>query len=181
MSTDLALDPDLARRAGALSWLLFDVDGVLTDGQLVYDRDGEALKLFDVKDGFGLKLAQRAGLQIGVLSGRRSRALTRRLDELGLDEKIVGRSDKNDAFDGFLERHGLQPAQVAFTGDDLLDLPVLQRCGLSFAPADAVPEVRDRVHRVLSRPGGQGAVREVVELVLRARGAWDSLIRQHTG
>lgn len=181
MSTDAALDSNLARRAAGLSWLLFDVDGVFTDGRLVYGRDGETVKLFDVKDGLGLKLAQRAGLKVGVLSGRRSPALTRRLDELGLDEKIVGRSDKSDAFDGFLERHGLQPAEVAFTGDDLLDLPVLRRCGLSFAPADAVPEVRDRVHRVLSRPGGQGAVREAVELVLRARGSWDSLILKLTG
>lgn len=175
---DTELDAELRQRARRLTWLLFDVDGVLTDGKLVYDAAGETLKLFHVKDGLGLKLAQRAGLRVGVLSGRRSPALQRRLEELGLDERILARSDKAHAFADFLDRRHLESHQVAFVGDDLLDLPVLRRCGLSFAPADAVPEVRQRVHRVLSRPGGKGAAREMVELVLRARGDWESLVEE---
>jgi len=175
---DTELDAELRERARRLTWLLFDVDGVLTDGKLAYDADGETLKLFHVKDGLGLKLAQRSGLRVGVLSGRRSPALQRRLEELGLDERILARSDKAHAFADFLDRRHLESHQVAFVGDDLLDLPVLRRCGLSFAPADAVPEVRQRVHRVLSRPGGKGAAREMVELVLRARGDWESLIEE---
>ena len=180
VAADIAaeLGPDLRERARRLSWLLFDVDGVFTDGKLAYDADGEALKLFHVQDGLGLKLAQRAGLRVGVLSGRRSPALQRRLEELGLDESILARSDKAHAFADFLERRHLDRHQVAFVGDDLLDLPVLRRCGLSFAPADAVPEVRQRVHRVLSRPGGRGAVREMVELVLHARGDWERLVEE---
>lgn len=166
------LEAPLAERARRLAWMLFDVDGVFTDGRLLYSADGEALKQFDVKDGLGLKLAQGAGLKVGVLSGRRSGALQRRLEELGLDERILARSDKARAFADFLDRHGLGARQVSFAGDDLLDLPVLRRCGLSFAPADAVPEVRRRVDRVLERPGGHGAVRELVQLVLEARGDW---------
>jgi 3-deoxy-D-manno-octulosonate 8-phosphate phosphatase (KDO 8-P phosphatase) len=169
---------ELAARAGRLRWLLFDVDGVMTDGGLLYTEKGEEIKKFDVKDGLGLKLAQRHGLKVGVLSGRRSRALKRRMDELELDEVILDRSDKAEAFEAFLERRGLNADQVAYAGDDLLDLPVLLRCGLSFAPADAVEEVRRRVHRVLGRPGGHGAVRELVETVLTARGDWTAVVER---
>lgn len=175
------LGEDLQARARQLSWLLVDVDGVLTDGRLIYGDQGETTKRFDVKDGLGFKLAHKSGLRIGVLSGRRSAALARRIEELGFDEQIVGRNDKNRAFDEFLERRHLKASQVAYIGDDLIDLPVLLRCGLSFAPADAVDEVRQRVHRVLSRPGGHGAAREMVELLLRARGDWDAVLRTFTG
>jgi len=170
------LAPDLVPKARRLAWLLLDVDGVLTDGRLIYGRDGETVKQFDVKDGLGLRLAQRAGLRIGVLSGRRSPALQKRLEDLGIDERILARTDKARAFADFLERRELRAAEVAYVGDDLLDLPVLLRCGLSFAPADAVAEVRERVHHVLSRPGGHGAVREMVQRVLEARGEWDALV-----
>lgn len=169
-------DEDFAERARRLSWLLFDVDGVLTDRGLYYTGRGEEIKRFDVRDGLAFKLAQRAGLKVGILSGRRSPPLTRRMKELGVDELITDRSDKAPAFTELLGRHGLAPEQVAFAGDDLPDLPVLAACGLSFAPADAVPEVRERVHRVLAQPGGQGVGREVVELVLTARGEWRSLL-----
>jgi len=166
----------LTERAGALDWLLFDVDGVLTDGRLLYGADGEQWKVFDVRDGIGLKLAQRAGLKVGLLSGRQGRALEARAQELGLDALIMHRDDKAAAFGELLAARGTAAARVAYMGDDLLDLPVLLACGLSFAPADAVPDVRSRVHHVLSRPGGRGAVREMVELILRARGAWDRLL-----
>lgn len=176
MSESSFLGPELTARARRLAWLLFDVDGVLTDGHLVYGAEGERIKLFHVRDGLALKLAQRAGLKVGVLSGRRSPALQRRLKELALDERILARSDKLNAFTDFLERHRLDADEVAYIGDDLLDLPVLRRCGISFAPADAAAEVRQRVHRVLARAGGHGAAREMVELVLEARGEWDALI-----
>jgi 3-deoxy-D-manno-octulosonate 8-phosphate phosphatase (KDO 8-P phosphatase) len=166
----------LAERAAGLAWLLFDVDGVLTDGRLVYGADGEQWKVFDVRDGQGLKLAQRDGLKVGLLSGRESRALEARALEIGVDALVMNRADKAAAFGEFLGAHATTAGRVAYMGDDLVDLPVLLACGLSFAPADAVPEVGSRVHHVLSRPGGRGAVREMVEVVLRARGAWDRLI-----
>lgn len=132
--------------------------------------------MFDVRDGLGVKLAQKSGLKVGILSGRISEALRVRAGELGIDALLMDRSDKKPAFEEFLAVQKTTPGRVAYMGDDLLDLPVLLRCGLSFAPADAVPEVRERVDKVLLRPGGGGAVREMCEFVLRARGEWDHLI-----
>jgi 3-deoxy-D-manno-octulosonate 8-phosphate phosphatase (KDO 8-P phosphatase) len=167
---------ELTERARGLTWLLFDVDGVFTDGRLVYGPEGEQWKMFDVRDGLGLKLAQKSGLKVGILSGRISEALRYRAGELGLDALIMDRSDKKPAFEEFIASKKITPDRVAYVGDDLLDLPVLLRCGLSFAPADAVAEVRERVHKVLLRSGGHGAVREMCEFVLKARGEWDHLI-----
>jgi 3-deoxy-D-manno-octulosonate 8-phosphate phosphatase (KDO 8-P phosphatase) len=169
-------DAELARRAAAVSWLLLDVDGVFTDGHLLYSQRGEELKSFHVRDGLAVRLAQRAGLKVGVLSGRASGALERRARELDFDAVILGRSEKGPAFDRFLAEHGVTADAVAYAGDDLLDLPVLTRAGLAFAPADAVPEVRRRVHRVLAAGGGAGAVRELVETLLTARGDWSRVI-----
>jgi 3-deoxy-D-manno-octulosonate 8-phosphate phosphatase (KDO 8-P phosphatase) len=166
----------LEAASAELDWLLFDVDGVLTDGRLLYGADGEQWKIFDVRDGLGLKLAQRAGLKVGLLSGRQSRALEGRAQEIGVDALVMNRPDKRAAFRDFLDAHATAARRVAYLGDDLVDLPVLLACGLSFAPADAVPDVRDRVDHVLARPGGRGAAREMVEIVLRARGAWDSVL-----
>lgn len=172
---------DLRLRASALEWLLTDVDGVLTDGRLFYGPEGEAWKAFNVKDGLAFKLAQRAGLKVGVISARGGPALERRVDELGLDLVLINREDKASAFRAFLDEERARSERVAFVGDDLVDLPVLLRCGLSFAPADAAPEVRDRVDHTLESPGGAGAVREMIEWVLRARGDWDRLVDHYLG
>jgi 3-deoxy-D-manno-octulosonate 8-phosphate phosphatase (KDO 8-P phosphatase) len=169
-------DDELARRAARLEWLLFDVDGVMTDGRLVYGADGEQWKVFDVRDGLGMKLAQRSGLKVGVLSGRITTALEVRARELGVNALIMDRSDKGPAFAEFLATWKTSPERVAYVGDDLVDLPVIRRCGLSFAPADAVAEVLARVDCVLARRGGQGAVREMCERVLKARNAWEGLL-----
>jgi 3-deoxy-D-manno-octulosonate 8-phosphate phosphatase (KDO 8-P phosphatase) len=169
-------DEALAARARDIDWLLFDVDGVLTDGRLLYGADGETLKTFDVRDGLGFKLAQRAGLKIALLSGRESRALEARAQELEVDALVMNRTDKRAAFRELLTARRTTARRVAGLGDDLVDLPVLLACGLSFAPADAMPDVRSRVHRVLARPGGRAAAREMIEVVLRARGAWEGLL-----
>lgn len=173
-------DQELARRAADLEWLLCDTDGVLTSGGLYYDRKGPALLRFDVKDGLGLKLAQRAGLRVGILSGRASGALERRSSELKLDALMMGVEDKRAEFAGFLERHNTVARRVAYIGDDLPDLVVLGQCGLSFAPADAADEVRTVVHKVLESRGGQGAAREAVEVILRSRGVWEQLFSAFT-
>lgn len=174
------IDDDAAfrQRAKRLHWLLFDVDGVLNDGKLIFSGEGEQLKTFHVRDGLGFKLAQRQGLKVGILSGRRSAALKRRVRDLGLDDLTMDRSDKGTAFDEFLERVHTTADRVGYAGDDLHDLPVLVRCGLSFAPADADPEVRSRVHRVLDLPGGRGVAREIVRLVLEARGEWARVLEK---
>lgn len=173
-------EKEFARRALELEWLLCDVDGVLTDGGLYYDRRGHQLLRFNAKDGLGLQLAQQAGLQVGLFSGRAAAALDRRAAELGLDLCLSGISDKATAFDDFLERHHTEATRVGFIGDDLPDLVVLGRCGLAFAPADAVAEVRAVAHRVLETAGGRGAAREAVEAILRARGAWQQTFARFT-
>lgn len=173
-------DQELAHRAADLEWLLCDVDGVLTNGGLFYDRRGPALLRFHVRDGLGMKLAQQAGLRVGILSGRGSAALERRVSELKLDALMMGVQDKRSEFTSFLERHNTVARRVAYIGDDLPDLVVLGQCGLSFAPADAADEVRTVVHRVLEAKGGQGAVREAVEIILRSQGAWDQLFSGFT-
>lgn len=176
MSINSLPHDQLVERAQALEWLLLDVDGVFTDGRLIYGADGEQWKVFDVHDGLGLRFLQRGGVKVGILSGRMNEALEFRAREIDLDAVIMDRSDKGPAFAEFLDSHGVDPRKVAFMGDDLLDLPVMRLCGLSFAPADAVSEVRQRVDQVLERRGGHGVVRELCELLLRARGQWDELI-----
>lgn len=175
----MSMDADVfARRAAGLEWLLFDVDGVLTNGLLLYTRRGEQVKLFNVRDGLGFRLAQKAGLKVGLLSGRRSRALERRAAELDFDAVILGTQDKRQEFDKFLDDYATAPGKVAYVADDLPDLPVLGRCALSFAPADAVEEVRAVVHVVLASRGGEGAAREMIERVLKARGDWERVMER---
>lgn len=175
------LADEFAARARRLRWLLFDVDGTLTDGRLYYSAEGFAMKAFDVRDGLGIKLAQKAGLGVATLSGRDDAALDRRASELGFDRVLDGIRDKAAAFESFLAEQGLEPAQVASIGDDLPELPILTRVGLSFAPADADPAIRERVHVVLAARGGRGAAREMVERILRARGEWEGLVAELFG
>lgn len=173
----MSMDADVfARRAGGIEWILLDVDGVLTNGLLLYTRRGEQVKAFNVRDGLGVRLAQLAGIKVGLLSGRRSRPLEKRAAELDFDAVVLGSRDKRADFEKFLEDYTTTPGKIAFAGDDLPDLPVLGRCALSFAPADAVPEVRAMVHVVLDARGGDGAVREMAERILKARGDWDQIL-----
>nr|XP_061797898.1 3-deoxy-D-manno-octulosonate 8-phosphate phosphatase KdsC-like [Nerophis lumbriciformis] len=173
-------DATFVKSADSLVWLLLDVDGVLTDGRLVYTWRGEQVKIFNVRDGLAMRLAQQAGLRVGLLSGRKSRPLERRASELDLDAVILGSGDKGIDFDAFLAEHRVSAAEVAYIGDDLIDLPVLGRSGLSFAPADAAPEVCSVVHRVLQARGGEGAVREMIELILKARGDWQKAVARYS-
>jgi len=159
-------------RAERIRMLLLDVDGVLTDGSVVLLGDGQEIKSFHVRDGTAIVLARREGLDVGLLSGRSSEVTKRRAAELGIDMVTQGETDKGAAFDRILSTTGLAEDEVAFMGDDLLDLPVLRRAGISAAPADAVREVLAEVDWVSHQPGGRGAVRELVEVLLDARGRW---------
>ncbi|MDY7091783.1 MAG: HAD hydrolase family protein [Acidobacteriota bacterium] len=176
-ATPRALDDETFRqRARGLAWLLTDVDGVLTDGRMVYGPEGEETKRFHARDGLALKLARRCGIQVGLLSARGNRAVEVRAGELGLDRVLLGQGNKVAALESLLEETGVPLEAVAFIGDDLPDLGVLGRVGLALCPADAATEVRQLAHRVLHRPGGQGCVREAVEAVLQARGQWQEAI-----
>ncbi len=171
---------DIAERASKIRLLLFDVDGVLTDGTVIVHSDGSESKAFNIRDGAGIVLAQRAGLQVGLLSARLSGATTHRAAQLGVAMVIQGVRNKLDAYERILRDGGLDDTEVAFMGDDLLDLPVLARVGLAAAPADAVADVRAGVHFVASAGGGRGAVRELIETVLRAQQRWAAAIREYT-
>lgn len=172
---------ELDAKAVRLRMLLFDVDGVLTDGSVEIHDTGSESKSFSIRDGAALVWARREGLKIGLVSGRASAATTRRATELGISIVVQGVTDKGKAYAEILEAHGLADADVAYMGDDLLDLAVLGRVGLAAAPADAVDDVRERVHWVSKYPGGRGAVRELVELVLKARGRWTPLLQSMGG
>ena len=163
---------ELHARAGRLRLLLLDVDGVLTDGTVVIHQDGNEGKAFSIRDGSAIVSARREGLEIGLLSGRPSGATTRRAAELGITMVVQGVADKGEAYARILDTSQLTDEQVAYMGDDLVDLPVLERAGLAAAPADAAEEVLARVHWVSRQPGGRGAVREFIELILKARGRW---------
>jgi 3-deoxy-D-manno-octulosonate 8-phosphate phosphatase (KDO 8-P phosphatase) len=163
-------------RARRIRLLLFDVDGVLTDGVVVMHGDGSESKGFHIKDGAAIVWAQRAGVQVGLLSARSSGATTHRAAQLAVRIVQQGVTSKASAFDQILKTSGLPEEAVSYMGDDLLDIPVLERAGLSAAPADAAAEVRAAVHWVSAVAGGRGAARELIELVLRAQGRWDEVV-----
>lgn len=165
------LTDQLEARARHIRLLLLDVDGVLTDGSILVGPDGLELKAFFVRDGAAIVMAQRAGMEVGFLSGRASAPTAVRAAELGVQIVVQGELDKATAFDQILARRALEPAAVAYMGDDLLDLPVLRRVGLAAAPADAVPAVLNEVHWTSSLNGGRGAVRELVDMLLTMRTA----------
>lgn len=162
--------PDaLLERAARVRLLVLDVDGVLTDGRLYYDAEGREFKSFHVRDGLGLKRCMQAGIAVAVISGRRSRATETRMSELGVRHVMLGHDDKRAAWDGLLARLGIAAADTACIGDDLPDLPLLERAGLAIAVADAEAPLLEASHWVTSRPGGRGAVREACDLLLAAR------------
>ena len=156
----------------ALKLLLFDVDGVLTDGTILVHGDGTESKHFNIKDGAAMVWAQKAGLRIGLLSARSADATAIRAAQLGLTIVVQGAANKLAGYERILADHGLTDAEVGYMGDDLQDLPVLRRAGFSAAPADAAAEVRTSVQWISPSGGGHGAARECIEHVLRAQGAW---------
>ena len=170
-------DEALAARCRALRLVLTDVDGVLTDGTVLILPDGSEAKSFHIRDGLGMVLARRAGLKLGLLSGRTSSSVAARAAELRLDVVRQGVSDKRAVFEEILREQGLRAPEVAYMGDDLNDLPVMTEVGLSAAPADAPFEVKAQAHMVMENRGGHGCLREFIEAILRSRGDWDALVK----
>lgn len=172
------MDEEILHRARAVRALLMDCDGVLTDGRIILLPEGDDIKLFDAHDGQGLKLAARAGVRTGVITVRRSRALERRAQEVGIHRLFQGIERKIEVYQQFLREEGLRDQEVAYIGDDLPDLPPMRRAGLAVAVPDAVEEVRRIAHYVTRNAGGRGAVRETIELILKAQGKWDALLAE---
>ncbi len=169
----------LQAKASRIRLLLFDVDGVLTDGVVVMHADGSESKGFHIRDGAAIVWAQRAGLTVGLLSARSSGATAHRAAQLAIRIVAQGVASKLSAYEQIVRDAKVDDSAVAYMGDDLLDLPVLAKVGLSAAPADAAAEVRERVDWVSGVPGGHGAARELIEVVLRAQERWDDVLRQY--
>jgi 3-deoxy-D-manno-octulosonate 8-phosphate phosphatase (KDO 8-P phosphatase) len=169
-------DSSVEVRAGRIRLILLDVDGVLTDGRIVMHGDGTESKEFHIRDGAGIVWAMQAGIDVGILSARTSAATTQRAAQLGIGIVSQGVSSKLAEFERILADRALSADAVAYMGDDLLDIPVLSRAGLAAAPADAAPEARQASHWVSASNGGRGAVRELIEFILRAQGRWDGIV-----
>jgi YrbI family 3-deoxy-D-manno-octulosonate 8-phosphate phosphatase len=169
-------DDPLAQRCAAIELLLLDVDGVLTDGGIIYGDDGVELKVFHVRDGSALKLWHSAGKRSAILSGRSSRVVEVRAAELGVAVVLQGAGDKWPAYQRILTEMAVRPEQVCYIGDDIPDLAILGQCGFAVAVADACPEVRGAAHYVTRARGGRGAVRDTVELILRCQDRWQAVV-----
>ena len=174
----MPVSSSLAAKASRIQLILLDVDGVLTDGAVVFHADGSESKAFHIRDGAGIVWAQKAGLTVGLLSARSSGATAHRAAQLAVRIVEQGVRSKLTTYERIIRDAKVEDASVAYMGDDLLDLPVLGRVGLSAAPADAAPEVRERVDWVSTLNGGRGAVRELIEVILRAQNKWDEVLRE---
>ena len=170
---------EVERRAARVQLLLLDCDGVLTDGRITPVQGGDELKSFHTRDGHGLVMLHRAGLRSGVISGRTSRLVEMRAADLGISYVRQGALDKVEAFESLMSEAGVSPDGAALVGDDIVDIPLMRRCGLAVAVADATPDTREAAHYVTRLPGGFGAVREVCELILKAQGRWEELMRRY--
>ena len=160
--------------------LLLDVDGVMTNGQVLLMPDGEELKMFSIHDGFGIVSAMKAGIRIGIISGRASASLKSRCEELHIEDVYMDTMDKLPVLAEIVARHGISYDEVAYIGDDVPDLPILERVGFSIAPQNAHIEVKNRVDLVLKKAGGDGAVRELIDFLMVAQKKQEFLLRQFT-
>lgn len=170
---------ELTSRATRIKLLAFDIDGVLTDGRLYYGDKGEVFKVFNVHDGFGIKLAKLSGIEVAIISSRKSEMVTARAADLGITHVYQGVPNKRTLLAGLLEKVGFGWPGVAFMGDDLVDLPAMLRSGMAIAPANAHPQVKERAHYVTQAQGGEGAVREAIEYILSAQGKLESMVASY--
>ncbi len=169
----------MAADLSKIKLLLLDVDGVLTDGRIIYDSEGGETKSFDVKDGHGLKLLQRAGIRVGIITGRQSAIVARRAEELGIELVYQGAKDKSLPFNEIMQKLALAPEEIAYVGDDVVDLPVMRKVGFAATVADAVDDVKPFADMVTKLPGGRGAVREICDYILKESGRWSAVTRHY--
>lgn len=169
----------ITEKAKKIKLLIMDVDGVLTDGRIIYTSSGDELKFFDVTDGMGLSLFSRAGLKTAVLTAKKSRIMSKRAKILHIDKTYQNAFSKAEVLERILSDFKVSREEVCFIGDDLVDLPVLRKVGLAAAVPNAVPEVLEAAHYVTAKEGGRGAVRELIEVILKAQGKWDELMKRY--
>jgi 3-deoxy-D-manno-octulosonate 8-phosphate phosphatase (KDO 8-P phosphatase) len=171
---------NLVERARKVTMLILDCDGVLTDGRIMLLPDGDETKVFDVKDGHAIVMAGRAGLRTAIISGRESNAVRLRAKELGVAHLYERAWVKLEPYEKILAAEGITDENVCYVGDDVVDIPLLRRAGLAVAVGDAVFEVKPFCHLVTKKPGGFGAVREVIEFILKSQGKWDEAMERYT-
>ena len=159
--------------------LILDVDGVLTDGSIILDNEGNEFKIFNVRDGHGIKMLVKAGIWVALITGRHSKVVERRARELGITEVYQRCHIKTVAFDHIIEKYGLAEKEVAYVGDDIVDIPIFKRVGVPIAVSDAADEARDHAAVVTRHRGGRGAVREVCDFLLKAKGLWESVTKEY--
>lgn len=170
------MDP---QKLKSIKLLILDVDGVLTDGRVIYTDSGEEIKRFDVRDGHGLKLLMRSGIEVILLTGRESKVVLHRARDLGIEHVYQKALNKNEVYKEILAKWNLEDKEVGFVGDDLIDLPVLRKVGFAAAVPDAVPEVKETVDYITTKKGGEGAVREICELLLKAQNKWEAVTERY--
>ena len=173
------MNKNLEEKLKKIKMLILDVDGVMTDGRIIMDDEGHQLKNFDVRDGHGLKIIQRYGIKIVILTGRKSEVVNYRAHDLEIKDVYQGALNKKEVFQEILLKHNLTASAVAFLGDDIIDIPVLRQVGFSAAVADAVDVVKKSVDYVTKNKGGHGAVRELCELILQAQGKWPEIAEKY--
>ncbi len=171
---------EVLERAKKIKLLLLDVDGVLTDGGIIFTGEGEEIKIFNVLDGMGIKLLQRVGVEVGILSGRVSSVVNHRAKELGIKLLYQGELAKVSVLEKILEEKKLEEWEVAYCGDDWLDIPILKRVGLAIGVPNGWPPVNQYVHYVTQKEGGKGAVREICDLILISKGLWSNCLEFYT-
>ena len=164
---------ELIDRAARVKLLILDIDGVMTDGRIIYSVYGDELKFFDVQDGFGITLLNRAGIKSAIITAKKSRIVKLRARDMRVAKAYQGYMDKLIPFEQALKRFKVKPEEVCFIGDDLIDIPVLKRVGFAVAVPNAVEEVKQSVHHITSKTGGRGAVREICDLILKSQNKWD--------
>lgn len=167
---------EILAKAREIRLVIFDVDGVLTDGSLFLGDDGQQYKAFHSKDGHGMRMLQHSGVKIGILTGRSSKVVEHRMRDLGVELVLQGRREKLPAFEAMLAQAGVEAAATAYVGDDVVDLPVMRRAGLAIAVQDAHPLVKRHAHWLTASPGGRGAAREVCELIMEAQGTLEAAL-----
>jgi YrbI family 3-deoxy-D-manno-octulosonate 8-phosphate phosphatase len=172
-------EPPLEDRLKKIRLIVFDVDGVLTDGRITFGSGDLEIKSFDVRDGHGIKIARRCGLEIAMVTGRVSEVVPRRAQDLGVELVFQQVYDKRPVLAELIERLNLQPDQVAIIGDDVVDIPLLRRAGAGFTVPEAPEEVRKEAHFVTRHRGGRGAAREMIEMILKAQGKWDGVLARY--
>ena len=172
-------EKELQETAKDVKLLILDVDGVLTDGSIILDNEGNEFKVFNVRDGHGIKMLLRAGVRVALITGRHSKVVERRARELGITEVYQRCHIKTVAFDHIIEKYGLSEKEVAYVGDDIVDIPIFQRVGIPIAVRDATDEARDHAALVTQNRGGRGAVREVCDFLLKAKGLWEPMTKEY--